>query len=384
MSRKGRGGRLNKGGTRNAPRALEEPLVPASKPDGAEAFAAGMPGAPGPEEPLGPMAEALMDSSVETPVAARVAPDAELPQQQAAEQEEEGQGEPEGAPPADPALDADDSSYPPVDFDAHFFDGQGLLRGSEPPFDMDERDPRMALKRTPEVARRRAELQKYVKLAVGAASALCLAALVKVAVTRNPSDDGARGPTEQAAAVETARTTVPAPTVPTTPPATVAPSSPATVAPSSPATVAPSSPAMVAPLSSPELAAAVAPLGAPSSDPAVPTPAATPAEPDPKAAAKEKNDCRAALERGKVADAIEAGERSVALDPTDGEAWLILGRGLPGKGRHEERAPHPTRPAWSRANAARSTSARPCLTSATAGLPSGGARAPLPPCVDTL
>jgi tetratricopeptide (TPR) repeat protein len=34
---------------------------------------------------------------------------------------------------------------------------------------------------------------------------------------------------------------------------------------------------------------------------------------------------RSALERGRVRDAIAAGENSVALDPADGEAWLVLG-----------------------------------------------------------
>jgi Flp pilus assembly protein TadD len=39
-----------------------------------------------------------------------------------------------------------------------------------------------------------------------------------------------------------------------------------------------------------------------------------------------------ALERGRVAVAIAAGERSVALDPGDGEAWLILGAAYQQKG----------------------------------------------------
>ena len=59
---------------------------------------------------------------------------------------------------------------------------------------------------------------------------------------------------------------------------------------------------------------------------------APPAEPDPVAAAKEKNTSRNALERGKLGDAIESGERAVALDPTDAEAWLILGAAYQEKG----------------------------------------------------
>ena len=67
-----------------------------------------------------------------------------------------------------------------------------------------------------------------------------------------------------------------------------------------------------------------------------PEPAASPdapAELDPKAAKKEKLASQVALERGKNDAAIEAGERSVKLDPTDGEAWLILGAAYQAKGK---------------------------------------------------
>jgi Flp pilus assembly protein TadD len=43
------------------------------------------------------------------------------------------------------------------------------------------------------------------------------------------------------------------------------------------------------------------------------------------AAREAKKTAQRALDRGKVAEAIEAGERSVSLDPTDGDAWLLLG-----------------------------------------------------------
>ena len=48
---------------------------------------------------------------------------------------------------------------------------------------------------------------------------------------------------------------------------------------------------------------------------------------------EEKNACRKALERGKVDLAIEAGARSVAGDPTDAEAWLLLGSAYQDKGK---------------------------------------------------
>ncbi len=65
----------------------------------------------------------------------------------------------------------------------------------------------------------------------------------------------------------------------------------------------------------------------------------TPVEPgtvDPKAAASAKVEARGLLERGKATLAIEAGERSVALDPSDGEAWLILGAAYQEKGNQKD------------------------------------------------
>lgn len=57
---------------------------------------------------------------------------------------------------------------------------------------------------------------------------------------------------------------------------------------------------------------------------AAPVNAAAPtAAPNPARALREE--ARAALERGAGAAAISAGQRSVAVDPTDAEAWLILG-----------------------------------------------------------
>lgn len=46
-----------------------------------------------------------------------------------------------------------------------------------------------------------------------------------------------------------------------------------------------------------------------------------------------KRACQRALDGGKLAQAIESGEASVAADPTDGEAWLLLGAAYDQKGR---------------------------------------------------
>jgi hypothetical protein len=219
-----------------------------------------------------------------------------------------------------------DASIPPVDLDSHFFESasrhEALDDGIEEP---EERDPRIVLKLAPATARRRAQLQRYVRFAVGAASVLCLAALVKVAVAHNHEEPTVRrAPATTQVAPQPVEAMQPA--TPAPPPAEpeIAPAAAAAVASAAPtepvAEATPISPAPSAVPAATDIATAAA------ADPEVP------AEPDPKAAAKEKHASQLALERGKVADAIEAGERSVALDPSDAEAWLILGAAYQEKG----------------------------------------------------
>ena len=61
--------------------------------------------------------------------------------------------------------------------------------------------------------------------------------------------------------------------------------------------------------------------------------AAASSEAPTKTALEEKKDAQRLLDRGKSKDAIAAGERSVALDPADGEAWLLLGAAYPEQGK---------------------------------------------------
>jgi len=200
------------------------------------------------------------------------------------------------------------ASIPPVDLDSHFFESASRHEVPDDGIEEhEERDPRMVLKLAPATARRRAQLQRYVRFAVGAASVLCLAALVKVAVAHNHEE-----PTVRRAP---ATTQVAPPPVEALQPATPAPppAEPENAPPATAAGVASAAPAT-------DIASAAA------ADPEVPV------EPDPKAAAKEKHASQLALERGKVADAIDAGERSVALDSSDAEAWLILGAAYQEKG----------------------------------------------------
>jgi hypothetical protein len=291
MSRQGRRSRSNKVSSPVVGNGMTaKPVAAGSEPDAADAGVDAL----HVEEP-GMAEESLIERLAETPGTMPAPTDGSA-----------GSATREGALPRS-LVDFDDSSYPPVDIDNHFFGGNEQLRLSEPPIEAEERDPRMALKQTPEVARRRANLQKYVKLAVAAASALCLAALVKVAVRRSASDDERPGPVVVAAAAPSpAQNTVPTAAEPVVPPPSAEPAVPPPSDTAAPTAEAPADSAAAA--------------------------AAAPAEPDPKAAAKEKNASQNALERGKVTAAIEAGERSVALDPTDGEAWLILGAAYQEKG----------------------------------------------------
>jgi len=64
--------------------------------------------------------------------------------------------------------------------------------------------------------------------------------------------------------------------------------------------------------------------------------AAEPTADDKKTAAQEKRACQSLLDQGAFAKAVEAGEHSVSLDPTDGEAWLMLGAAYQSMGKPAE------------------------------------------------
>lgn len=144
----------------------------------------------------------------------------------------------------------------------------------------------------PAVVERRARYSRYVGWAVAGAAVVCLAALGRTLVG---------GPAEKPAPVLETR---PGPPLTIEKPAEPKPAE--TVAPPGP-----SASATAAAEEPPEAAAPAAPTG------------------DAKA---EKKKAQTALEQRKIAEAITAGEASVAIDPTDGEAWLILGAAYQEKG----------------------------------------------------
>jgi tetratricopeptide (TPR) repeat protein len=188
-------------------------------------------------------------------------------------------------------------------------------------------------KARPEVVQRRARFARYVTWAVGAAAVVCLAAFVRTALApRASSSLTSSRVAANALAVEAPKESPAPPT--TEEPKAAEPQAaepkaadPGVVA----ANAANAATAAAAATAATEPSEEPAPVAAPSSEPkaAEPSPATTA---DPKAAAEAKRESQRALERGKVADAIEAGKRSVALDATDGEAWLILGAAYQQKG----------------------------------------------------
>ncbi|HVJ89250.1 MAG TPA: hypothetical protein VM580_05555, partial [Labilithrix sp.] len=129
---------------------------------------------------------------------------------------------------------------------------------------------------------------RYVKWAVAGASAVCLAALMRTTLSWQEAPTALAMPAVEApVARKEAPTTLAAPQAAPAPTVAIAPAEPVASA--------------------------------------VPEPEARP-EPEPAGDAKqEKAKSLAALEQRKLAAAIEAGERAVRLDPTDAEAWLILG-----------------------------------------------------------
>jgi hypothetical protein len=245
---------------------------------------------------------------------------------------------------AAPEVHPDEVSVPPVGLDSDFFGGDPAF-AADASLEIDARDPRM-LKLTPLMAQRRARLARYVAVAVGFAAILGGAAIVKItlargadstargAASRNAVTAASPGPAQEpvaAPAENTAIAQAKAPQPESVPAATAPPAEP--VAAAAPATPEPAQPAAAAA----QAESAPAP-GAAAAAPAEAQGTLPPemADLDPKALAKEagkaKAKARGALEWGKMGDAIEAGERSVAIDPTDSEAWLILGAAYQQKG----------------------------------------------------
>jgi hypothetical protein len=68
----------------------------------------------------------------------------------------------------------------------------------------------------------------------------------------------------------------------------------------------------------------------------VPAQAAQTSKDDVRAAAEAKRRSQRALERGHLSAAVEAGRQSIALDPTDADAWLVLGAAYQKQGHYAQ------------------------------------------------
>jgi tetratricopeptide (TPR) repeat protein len=195
-----------------------------------------------------------------------------------------------------------------------FFDSAPEALPPEPPLPV-EPAPRRAAIESAAVRARRRYLMRYVAGAVSVAGVIGLAAVVRMTTARDASAAGF--PLHAAAASLPAETAAPTddPIAPPDPPAPTASADPA----SDPAVAAAAPTGSGAP-ANPALDALVA------QDP-------PPPDVSPRAAADAKRDAQRALDRGRLSDAIEAGEESIALDPTDADAWLLLGAAYMQKGR---------------------------------------------------
>jgi len=217
---------------------------------------------------------------------------------------------------------------------ARFFSTPAVAYDDEP-LPIVEADP--VVRRAPVSPERRRYLGRVVGGAVAVSFAICVAAGVRVATVHAATGDAPRR-SEMAQAVPPAAEVV----SPAQPPVVAAPPAPAEVV----AAAAPSpdpTPALE-PGRAPEPAAPESPPAVAAASPAPPPPGAdgvaaadaVPVELDPAAARDAKRSSQRALDRGDAKTSISEGERSVALDPTDAEAWLILGAAYQTKGTFSE------------------------------------------------
>lgn len=267
---------------------------------------------------------------------------------------------PREASPSDPS--ADEISIPPVqapaDLEDSFF-GKRIAVEKAGAHEEEEDlrhslDPRSLQKMSPAAHARRAHLTRYVKGFVAAAAVLAAAGLLRVAVRGKPvieppppivhtavaavtaapvqhdiqgfapGQGTAPQAQDQAAAAQPAAVQ-PDPTPQEPQAATNAQSAPGTTETTAAQAAQPTEPA------APQAAAPQAPAATAAS-----AAAATPAEAPAKTALEEKKDASRLLERGKNKEAAAAGERSVALDPADGEAWLVLGAAYQQMGKNAD------------------------------------------------
>jgi len=215
-----------------------------------------------------------------------------------------------------------------------FFSAPPVVYEEEPAETVDAL-PEPHARRMPANPERRRRLTRVVVGAVSLSCAICVAAAVRVATVHAAT--ASMGP-----ATELAHVSPPVPAVaepvsarsPAAPPPRVEPA-PQTLPVVEAPRAAEAPPATEAPVVATATAApAVAPAPIAAADQAEAEKASS--EIDPAAARDAKRTSQRALDRGDAKASIEAGEQSVALDPTDAEAWLILGAAYQVRGTYSE------------------------------------------------
>jgi hypothetical protein len=244
-----------------------------------------------------------------------------------------------------------------------FFDSAPALFTPEPP--AIEAAPKRTALELAKVHARRRYLMRYVAGAVGVATLIGLAAVVRVTTARDAVAADRFVPTQPmsaaiAAPAQPAEPSVAADTVvatapPSDPAITAAPAIGSTIA-AAPATgsIAENAAAAPTPETSATAPSAIEPPhseetaeamndGADTADaveapPAetAPAKAAETAKDDVRAAGEAKRRSQRALERGHLSAAVEAGRQSIALDPSDADAWLILGAAYQKQGHYAQ------------------------------------------------
>ena len=211
---------------------------------------------------------------------------------------------------SNPALD--DTSVPPVDLEVHddfFAAGESQPIAKDASGSFAGLDARHAQKMTAAAHARRAHLSRYVKWAVGGSAGLLMLAITVSKLRGHPNDEPVRHEITHA----------------TQAPVVTQPAEPAKVDP--PPVIEVGDQGNMDDKKTGDNAVADDTKADAKVDEIVDTdkkPDEMPAE-KPKNAWQEKQAAKAALERGSNGAAVAAGERAVALDPSDGEAWLVLG-----------------------------------------------------------
>jgi len=274
---------------------------------------------------------------------------------------ESNKSEPEAKSAQEPPV----SAMPMSDLSEKFFDhGERTANDAHEPHsedasDLDGYDERMAHKNSPEARARREKNWRYL-LWVGLGCVVLLVAAVVKNGAAKPEYVPSPTPIVSAGSIPpvTASSAEMVQIEPAAAPSgsALAPSASA----SAPAGSA-SGEAMLAPAASASASVSASePATAPSGSAKAPEPAvvvgepgkaaggdpAAPSEPKPvvaeptddekKSAVQAKRACESFLNQNALAKAVESGEHSVSLDPSDGEAWLLLGAAYQAMGKGQE------------------------------------------------